>query len=168
MHKMVDYCTEGHCLATESCPLESVEQRAYLDFVREDYGPNIKADDDAYLISSLEKLTEPSETNPIGGCPAHNGLPPVNPEDPLSPGTGPNGGETTFPGTQDPYVPGPGESHEGYGGSGNQGGTTTQPPSTVNPEPNPPAATPDEPEEPITPDPNPGGGLFDDLWGIAM
>lgn len=161
MHKVVSYCTAGHCLATESCPLEAVEQRACLDYVREDYGPGVKADDDEYLISNLEKVTEPSETNPIGGCPAHNGLPPVNPEDPVDPD--PNG--TAFPGVQEPYVPGPGESHEGYGpspGTGNQG--AANPPETVNPDP--PAVTPTEPEEPENP--NPGGGLFDDLWGIAM
>lgn len=149
MHKVVSYCTEGHCLATDSCPPETVEQRAYLDFVREDYGPGVKADDEEYLISSLEKLTEPSETNPIGGCPAHNGLPPVSPEDPLNPDP------TTVPGVQEPYVPG--ESDEGYGPSPG----TVPPPVTVDPEP--PAATPTEPEEPI--DPNPGGGLFEDLWG---
>ncbi len=92
----------------------------------------------------------------MGGCPAHNGLPPVNPEDPLNPD--PNG--TAFPGVQEPYIPGPGESHEGYGPSP----STVPPPVTVEPEP--PGTTPTEPEEPT--DPNPGGGLFDDLWGIAM
>lgn len=158
MHKMVSYCTEGHCLATESCPLEVVEERAYLDYVREDYGPSVKAEDDAYLISTLEKLTEVSETNPIGGCPAHNGLPPVNPEDPLNP-SDPGGGTTTTPG--EPYVPGPGESHEGYGPSPKP--TTPAPEPTPEPDPAPPA----EPEEPGAADPSGGGGLFDDLWGAA-
>lgn len=164
MHQMVSYCTAGHCLATESCPLESVEERAYLDYVREDYGPSVTADDDAYLIGNLAKLTEPSETNPVGGCPAHNGLPPVDPLDPLYPGGDPGG--TTAPGVQDPYVPAPGESHEGYGGGGDPG-TAVQPPPPVTPDPEP--GTPVVPEEPTEPAPDPGGGggLFDDLWGIV-
>ncbi len=159
IHKMVSYCTEGHCLAGETCPPEVVEERAYLDYVREEYG-TLKADDDAYLISRLEKLTEPSETNPAGGCPVHSGMPlpdPNNPVDPNDPNTG-----TTMP--SEPYVPGPGESHEGYGGSSNQG-TTTQPPITPTPEPDPSPVTPNEPDEPNPPES--GGGLFDDLWGIA-
>lgn len=156
VHKVVSYCTEGHCLAGETCPEAVVEQRAYLDYVREDYGPSIKAEDDAYLISSLEKITEISETNPIGGCPAHNGLPPVNPEDPLNPEdpNNPNGGTTANP--SEPYVPSPGESHEGYG----------TPPPEPDPKPDPEPVTPVEPEEPGTTDPG-GGGLFEDLWGIA-
>lgn len=156
VHQMVSYCTEGHCLAGESCPEAVVEERAYLNHVREDYGPGIKADDDAYLISSLEKITEPSEENPLGGCPAHNGMAPINPEDPLDPND-PGG----VPGVTEPYVPAPGESHEGYGGSGNQG-AANPPPA---PEPDPPA--PSEPQEPEPQEPS-GGGLFDDLWGIAM
>lgn len=164
VHKTVSYCTEGHCLATESCPLEVVEERAYLDYVREDYGPSIKAEDDQYLISSLEKLTEVSETNPIGGCPAHNGLPPVNPEDPENP-TDPNNpsGGTTTTTPNEPYVPGPGESHEGYGPSP-QPAPAPEPTPTPSPapEPTPEPTTPSEPEEPSG-----GGGLFEDLWGIA-
>ncbi len=165
MHKVVSYCTEGHCLATESCPLEAVEERAYLDYVREDYGPSIKAEDDAYLISSLEKLTEVSETNPIGGCPAHNGLPPVDPLDPLNPvdPNNPGGGTTTVP--SEPYVPGPGESHEGYGPSPKP--TTPTPEPEPTPEPDPPPTAPSEPQEPGTTEPG-GGGLFDDLWGLAV
>ena len=71
IHKVVLYCTEGHCIAGDTCPAETVEERAYLDYVREDYGPSIKAEDDAYLISNLEKAREPSEENPAGGCPVH-------------------------------------------------------------------------------------------------
>lgn len=169
MHKMVDYCTEGHCIAGETCPAETVEQRAYLDYVREDYGPSIKADDDAYLISNLEKVKEPSETNPTGGCPVHEGmgLPPrTDPEDPLNP-EDPNGGGTTTvpPSVTEPNEPSGGGSHEGYGPSPKP---TTPTPDPA-PEPDPPAGTPSEPAEPGTtePDPSGGGGLFDDLWGIA-
>lgn len=164
IHKVVSYCTEGHCLAGETCPEAVVEQRAYLDYVREDYGPSITAEDDTYLISTLEKAREPSETNPAGGCPVHEGVPlPENPLDPLNPldPNNPSGGTAT-PGPSVPYVPGPGESHEGYGPSPK--------PSTPAPEPTPEPdpVTPAEPEEPGTTDPNGGGGLFDDLWGIAI
>ena len=161
MHKVVSYCTEGHCLAGETCPEAVVEQRAYLDYVREDYG-SIKADDDAYLISSLEKLTEPSETNPTGGCPVHEGVPLPDPENPEGNPQDPNGGITT---PEQPVVPDNGNTgHEGYGPSPKP----PAPPQNPTPEPEEPV-TPPEPEEPENPtDPNGGGGLFDDLWGIAM
>ena len=60
-------------------------QKAYLDYVREDYGESIKADDDAYLIANLEKAFEES-----GGCPVHtteilDPVDPNNPDDPLDP-----------------------------------------------------------------------------------
>ena len=172
IHKMVEYCTEGHCIAGETCPAETVEQRAYLDYVREDYGPSIKADDDGYLISNLEKIKEPSETNPLGGCPVHEGmgLPPRDPLDPLNPNPeDPNGGTTTPPpAVTEPNEPSSGgESHEGYGPSPKPPTPTPEP--TPDPEPDPPATTPGEPTEPGTtePEPNGGGGLFDDLWGIA-
>ena len=170
MHKMVAYCTEGHCIAGDTCPAETVEQRAYLDYIREDYGPSIKADDDQYLISSLEKLTEISETNPIGGCPAHNGLPPVDPENPEGPvdPNDPNGGTTPpAPGTTEPSEPSSGgESHEGYGPSPKP---TPAPNPTPAPEPNPtPEPNPSPEPEPSTPgepeEPSAGGGLFEDLW----
>ena len=65
MHTLVDYCTEGKCLAGEYCPAESVKQVGVLDYVREDYGESIKADDDAYLLVNMQKAVE--ET----GCPIH-------------------------------------------------------------------------------------------------
>ena len=73
LHKMVDICTEGNCLAGEFCPAESIVQKGYLDYVREDYGESITASDDAYLISTLEKAVAPTETSP-GGCPVHTSL----------------------------------------------------------------------------------------------
>ena len=160
MHKVVPYCVEGHCLAGETCPETSIEQRAYLDYVREDYGPSISADDDPYLIANLEKAKEPSETNPTGGCPVHEGVPlpenPLDPLDPLNPLV-PSGGLTP-----------PGESDPGGGNQGGGGTVPQQPPVTppaVTPEPEPPVPAPNEPEEPGTAEP--GGGLFDDLWGGA-
>ncbi len=157
MHKVVSYCTEGHCLAGETCPETAVEQRAYLDYVREDYGPSIKAEDDAYLISTLEKAKEPSETNPTGGCPVHEGVP--LPENPLDPA-----------GTVNPLPPENQLDSQGSiifpsenGGNPGNGTPNPQPPSTV-PEPDPvqPPETPAEPGDPGVTDP--GGGLFEELW----
>ena len=81
IHTMRDYCTEGECLAGEFCPEESVEQRAFLDYTREDYGPSITAEDDAYLISNMEKALEES-----GGCSVHTAETVVPPTDETDPG----------------------------------------------------------------------------------
>ena len=94
LHTMVDYCTEGKCLAGEYCPAESVKQVGVLDYVREDYGESIKADDDAYLLVNMQKAVE--ET----GCPVHTQAT-VEPEpepgedpttDPNDPNYDPSGG----------------------------------------------------------------------------
>lgn len=82
LHKLVDICTEGNCLAGEFCPEESIVQKGYLDYVREDYGESVTASDDAYLISNLEKAFEEN-----GGCTVHTTaaeeLP--DPDDPFTP-----------------------------------------------------------------------------------
>lgn len=161
IHKMVSYCTEGHCLAGPACPEYAVEQRAYLDYVREDYGAGIRADDNAYLISSLEKLTAPSEENPAGGCPVHVGgiLPgaegPLTPDAPDAP---------AYPNVSEPLIPSPG-GNQGGGSGVSDDGMTIVPPAPANPDPE-PEPQPEAPSEP--PEPEPGGGLFDDLWnGLA-
>ena len=64
LHKMVDICTEGNCLAGEFCPAESIVQKGYLDYVREDYGESITASDDAYLISTLKRQWPPRRPAP--------------------------------------------------------------------------------------------------------
>ena len=154
VHVFRDYCTEGKCLATDHCPAESVMQAAVLDHVREDYGPEITADDDPYLLVNLEKALEPtapteenSEGTP-GGCPVHNGIPIVDPEDPNA-GLDPN----------DPnYIP-PDPNEPGHGG-----------------EPVTPPTDPAEPSEPSQPDPiDPSGGFEDvggdwwnDLWNTPV
>ena len=88
LHEFRDYCTEGKCLATETCPAESVVQRAFLNYTRVDYGPGIQAEDDAYLISNMEKALLPTEES-AGGCPIHNMFvvptEPVFPVDPSDP-----------------------------------------------------------------------------------
>lgn len=63
LHKMIRYCTEGKCIAGDNCPADSVVQRSVLDYTRTDYGPGIVADDNAYLLSTLEA---------IGPCPVHS------------------------------------------------------------------------------------------------
>lgn len=75
MHVLRDYCTEGNCLASEFCPVESIVQKSFLDYTRTDYGPSIVADDNAYLLSTWE-AKEP--------CAVHNGQT-VVPEDPDNP-----------------------------------------------------------------------------------
>ncbi|MCI6054283.1 transglycosylase domain-containing protein [Dysosmobacter sp.] len=112
LHKLVNICTEGNCLAGEFCPETSVVQKGYLDYVREDYGESIKADDDAYLISSLEKAAEES-----GGCPVHTTAA-VVPEDPNVP-VDPNDPDAPFI-DDDPNNPAnqpPDSSGGGTGGS---------------------------------------------------
>lgn len=85
MHTLVDYCTEGKCLAGEYCPAESVKQVGMLDYVREDYGESIKADDDAYLLVNMQKAVE--ET----GCPVHTqAVVEPEPEPGTDPSTDPN------------------------------------------------------------------------------
>ncbi len=80
LHTTVDYCTEGKCLATENCPAESVTQVGVLDYTRENYGSSIKAGDDAYLLSNMEKAiglqptvsADGTATYPaVIGCPVH-------------------------------------------------------------------------------------------------
>ena len=105
LHKMVDICTEGNCLAGEFCPAESIVQQGYLDYVREDYGESITASDDAYLISTLEEAVAPTETSP-GGCPVHTeaGTIVVDPNDPDQP-MDPNDPDWPFIDHDDPTTP---------------------------------------------------------------
>ena len=117
LHKMVDVCTEGNCLAGEFCPEESVVQKAYLDYVREDYGESIKADDDAYLIVNLEKSFEES-----GGCPVHTTAV-VGPFDPENPDGWVDPFDPNVPSTEDPEDSS-GQTPESGGSTG--GGATEE------------------------------------------
>ena len=103
LHKMVDICTEGNCLAGEFCPAESIVQKGYLDYVREDYGESITASDDAHLISTLEKAVAPTETSP-GGCPVHTSAAVTDPDDPNG-GLDPSDPNWQPPDPNDPDVP---------------------------------------------------------------
>lgn len=150
LHTMVDYCTEGQCLATESCPESSVKQVAVLDHVREDYGANVKAEDDAYLLTSMQKAIgllptigeDGSESYPeVIGCPVHAGSPVTDPEDPDGPVTDPS--DVNY------NPPAPGEEGEG-------GGTGEGPASP---------GEPDEPEDPSGGFGDAGGDWWTGFWG---
>ena len=126
LHKMVDICTEGNCLAGEFCPAESIVQQGYLDYVREDYGAGITASDNAYLISTLEKAVAPTETSP-GGCPVHTSATATDPDDPNA-GLDPNDPNWQPPDPNDPDAStDPGGTGNPSGGETGGGGQTTQP-----------------------------------------
>lgn len=126
LHKMVDICTEGNCLAGEFCPAESIVQKGYLDYVREDYGESITASDDAYLISTLEEAVAPTETSP-GGCPVHTSATATDPDDPNA-GLDPNDPNWQPPDPNDPDAStDPGGTGNPSGGETGGGGQTTQP-----------------------------------------
>ena len=98
MHEYRSYCQEGKCLATENCPATSVGQYAFLNLDRVVYykdgdplGERILAEDDQYVISSMETaigIRQPAEemtpaegvvevlpetevTPAVVGCPVH-------------------------------------------------------------------------------------------------
>ena len=161
LHAFRDYCTEGQCLATESCPAESVVQKAFLDYTRTDYGESITAADDAYLISNLEKALKPqapTEENPNGtpgGCPVHNGMV-VDPDNPDDSSTDPS----------DPNYNPPDPNGEGGNGGENPGNSGTGEAPT---EPTAPT-TPAEPSEPTGPSGDPSGGdgdWWNSLWNTT-
>lgn len=58
LHVIKDFCVDGKAPAGPFCPETSLEKRVYLNWVREDYGENISADDDAYLVGSNEETVE--------------------------------------------------------------------------------------------------------------
>ena len=141
LHKMVDICTEGNCLAGEFCPAESIVQQGYLDYVREDYGESITASDDAYLISTLEEAVAATETSP-GGCPVHTSETVVDPDDPNQ-GLDPNDPNWQPPDPNDPD------------------GSATDPDTSGE---DPGSGTGSE-EQPSQPDPNDPTGGFGDAGG---
>lgn len=144
LHTMVEYCTEGTCLATEFCPHASKALTAILDYVRVDYGPKIVAEDDLYTRGGMEKAIgliptiaeDGTEVYPeVIGCPVHNtGDPNVGFDDPSDPN----------------YIP----PVEG------EGEVTPPPEEPVQPEvPTPPPTEPSEPTEPSG-----GEGSEEDWW----
>ncbi len=141
LHTMANYCTEGECLAGEFCPESSIVEKGVLNYEREDYGPNISAEDNPYLLINIQKAAEEA-----GGCPFHTTGLPYDPEwgDPSNP---------FDPNYQPPVEPvDPGDVTD---------------PGTTNPDP----GTPQEPAEPDTPpstSTEPGGGnWFDNLWNTT-
>ena len=98
-HVFVDYCTEGKCLATDSCPADHVKQVGVLDFERTEYfreGVRIgsittdsaKNPDSMFHLIEMKRAIglEPTPTASGGetypeviGCPVHAGMAPENP-----------------------------------------------------------------------------------------
>ena len=145
MHTFTNFCNEGSCIATEFCPAGGTAQIGVLNHVREDYGPEIVAEDDIYTITGMEKAIglkpviaeDGTEIYPeVIGCPAHTtAVPDVGVDDPSDPN----------------YIP----PIEGEGG-------VITPGEPVQPE------LPTPPPEPSVPtDPSGGEGSedwWDDLW----
>ena len=158
LHELRNYCTEGKCLATENCPTSSVIQAAFLNHERVDYGSGVVAEDDAYLISSMEEAIGLRPTYTADGtavypetigCPIHGtgGGTTVDPENPDQPGT-------------DPEDPGQSADPETPGGdpSGGQTGGGTNPPTDP--------SEPTEPTDPSTPTEPADPGTGDVSWSI--
>ena len=155
LHVVRDYCTEGECLATENCPADSVIQAAFLDHERVNYGSGVVAEDDAYLISTMEEAiglrptiaSDGSEVYPdVIGCPVHTTAQTTDPENPTEDPNNP----------EDPSNPDGGSSSGESGESGGDTGTTTPTDPTV----------PTEPTEPTDPGGSTTGGTGDDWWSI--
>lgn len=94
MHVIRDYCRDGQSLAGEHCPESSVEQRAFLDHTRTDYGEGIVAADNEYLLSTVEAK---------GSCQVHTSAPVTPPDssedpgdEPVDPGDDDSGGENDW------------------------------------------------------------------------
>ena len=124
LHAFRDYCGEGQCLATELCPASSVAQVGLLNYTREDYGPEIVAEDDRYTTGGQEKAMglrptiagDGTEIYPeVIGCPVHTTAGPdidlpivIDPNDPnyVPPETGNGQGAVTPPAEPtDPETP---------------------------------------------------------------
>ena len=159
LHTFVDYCTEGKCVASDSCPADHVKQVGVLDFERTDYfngGSRILATDSAKNPDSMFHLIEMKraigleptptagggETYPeVIGCPVHAGMTPEEPDN--------SGGEADDP--NDPNYNPPSDNNGGNGGD--------QPAEPSEP------VTPAEPSEPD----DPSGGFGDaGIWAASV
>ena len=58
LHTFVDYCTEGKCVATDSCPSSAVKQVGVLDFERTEY---FKADGTRYASIATDSAKNPDK-----------------------------------------------------------------------------------------------------------
>ena len=99
LHGFTSFCSEGNCLATDLCPASGVSQIGILNYVRADYGAEIRAEDHLYTVGGLEKAMglvptvalDGTESYPeVIGCPVHQvGGPsvvdPYLPNDPSDP-----------------------------------------------------------------------------------
>lgn len=166
MHVFVDYCTEGKCLATDSCPSSAVKQVAVLDFEREEYfrangtryasitTDSAKNPDSMFHLIEMKRAIglEPTptanggETYPaVIGCPVHAGMTPEDPDHSSGEAEDPNDPNYNPP-TEDPS-----------GGFGDEN-LPSEP------------STPTEPTVPVDPwGGDPSGGFGDaGLWAASL
>ena len=61
LHTFVDYCTEGKCVATDSCPSSAIKQVGVLDFERTEY---FKADGTRYASIATDSAKNPGQDVP--------------------------------------------------------------------------------------------------------
>ena len=62
LHVLVDYCTEGKCLAGHGCPTESIKTVAVLDHDRPEFYTNAVYDEETDTISPPTEVNELGET----------------------------------------------------------------------------------------------------------
>lgn len=155
LHTIVKYCVDGNCLAGESCPEESVVERAFLDYDRPDYG--IASSDDAYLLKHVNKAEE--------GCPAHTGAGLLDPDEPDLPEFDPGNPDDPMADPNQPDVPS-NPSTPVTPNTPENPGTTVPPIVTPEPEPEPPEPEPSTPPEPSEPqqDPSTAGDWWEGMW----
>ena len=159
LHTVVKYCVEGHCLAGETCPEESVADHAYLDYDRPDYG--VSASDDGYLLRNVNKAEE--------GCPAHTGEGLEDPTDPENPDADPENPDADPNQPQDPVTPPPTVAPPTQPSNpGTAEPPAANPPPTVTPVPDDEPPAPTEPTAPAEPDPPPAspddGSWWEGMW----
>ena len=118
MHTFTNFCSAGDCLATDLCSGDGIVQVGILNHIREDYGPEIVAEDDLYTIGGQEKALglrptiaeDGTEVYPeLTGCPVHGagagiGLPGI--VDPSNPDVVPEQPESGIVPPVEPNQPG--------------------------------------------------------------
>ena len=159
LHTLQNYCTAGACLATAYCTPDCIMSVGVLDYIREDYGPEIVAEDDPYLLLNMQRAIgllptiaeDGTEVYPeVIGCPVHN----VNS---WWPGFDPDYDPTLDP--DSPYY----DPSGGFGDAGWENDNPVFTPTTPGPSVSDPEI-PGEPEDPTGGFGNTGGDWWNNLW----